>query len=206
MTTKPDKERRFTIEQIESIVAGAVSEAKALQQSSGSLPEVDQEGHSECPFAEDLYAKHEELRDKVQKRLAELNDCLTFVAERITKVGNDLVVVSTHEDRLNRDRPRAHFSEAEAQLAALYKRYLQLQERIKQAIQFVNDVLQEASTKRFPGKIPQKRPQSGGGAKASSAQTDHDPVGDGKSGADRELTALFEMKHNTEGEDYGDIH
>ncbi|MHC4116586.1 MAG: hypothetical protein ACYSWO_03655 [Planctomycetota bacterium] len=206
MTTKPDKEQPVTVEQIEGIVTEAVSDAKALQQSSGSLPKVDQDGHSECPFAEELYAKHEELRKKVQKRLPQLHECLTVVAEQITKYGNDLVVVSTHQDRLNRDRPRAHFSEAEAQLAALYKRYLQLQDRVEQAIHFVNDVLQEASTKRFPGKIPQKWPQSGGVAGASAAQTDPNPVGDGKSGADRELTALFEMKHNTESEDHDDIH
>lgn len=206
MKTKSDQEQPVTIEQIEGIVTGAVSDAKELQQSTGSLPKVDQDGHSECPFAEDWYANHEELRKKVQKRLPELHECLTVVAEQIRKYGNDLAVVSTHKDQLNRDRPRSHFSEAEAELAALYKRHLQLQDRLEQAILFVNDVLQEASTKQFPGKIPQKWPQLGGAPGAYAAQADPNPVDDGKSGADRELTALFDMKHNTEGEGYDGIH
>lgn len=206
MKTKADKEQPLTIQEMQGIVTAAVSDAKQLQQSTGSLPKVDQEGDSECPFAEELYAKHEELRKKVQQRIAELHECLGVVAEQIRKYGNDLVVVSTHEDELNRDRPRAHFSEAEAQLAAVYKRYLQLQNRIEQAILFINDVLEQASAKRFPGKIPQERPQLGGASGALAAQTDSNPVGDGKSGADRELTALFEMKLNPEDENCDGIH
>ncbi len=197
MTSSTNREQQLTIKEIESIVAGAVSDAQELQQSSGSLPNVDQEGNSECPFAEQLYAKHEELRKKVQRRLAELHECLAAIDEQITKYGHDLAVVSANKDRLNRDRPRAHFSEAEAELAGLYKRCLQVRDRVEQAILFVDEVLQQAATKRFPGRIPRDRPQWGGAAAGPGSSN---PVGDGKSGADRELAALFEMDRNTQGE------
>jgi len=196
MTGRPNDKQSITIKQIESIIATAVSNAQKLQQSSSSLPKVDEEGNSECPFAEQLYAKHEELRKKVQKALAKLHECLAVVDDKIRKYGHDLAVVSAHKDRLNRDRPREHFSEAEAELAALYKQCIQVRERVEEAIRFVDEVLQQAATKRFPGGFPRDRQQSGGPV---VGPVDPNPVGDGKSGADRELAELFETDRNKQG-------
>jgi len=196
MTGRKNDKQAITIKEIESIIGVAVMDAQKLQQSTGSLPNVDQEGNSECPFAEQLYAKHEELRKKVQWHLAKLHDCLAVVDDQIRKYGHDLAVVSAHKDRLNRDRPRDHFSEAEVQLATLYKRCLQVRGQVEEAIRFVDEVLQQAATKRFPGRLPRDRQQSGGPV---IGRGDPNPVGDGKSGADRELAELFEMDRSRQG-------
>jgi len=196
MTDRTNDQKPKTIKEIESIIGCAVLDAQKLQQSSGSLPNVDQEGDSECPFAEQLYAKHEELRKKVQRHLAKLHECLAVVDDQIREYGHDLAVVSAHKDRLNRDRPRDHFSEAEAELASLYKRCLQVRVRVEEAIRFVDEVLQQAATKRFPGRLPRDREQSGGPV---AGRGDPNPVGDGKSGADRELAELFEMDRSKQG-------
>jgi hypothetical protein len=194
MTSRTNDKQPITIKQIEDTVAQAVSDAQQLQRSTGSLPRVDQNGNSECPFAEQLYAKHEELRKKVQQRLAELHECLLAIDEQITGYGHDLAVVSSQKDRLNRDRPRAHFSEAEANLAGLYKRCLQVRDRIEQAILFLDEVLQQAATKRLPGRMPRDRQHWSG---ATVEPGSPNPVGDGKSGVDRELEALFEIDRRT---------
>jgi transposase len=136
-----------------------------------------------------MYAKHEELCAKLQGTLGEAHDYLVRVEDEITKLAHDLTVLSTHQDHLHRDRPRAHFSEAEAAIAALYNRYRRLRDRIVETIKYLDKVLQEASAKRFPGGIP--RQGSGGEDPVSGRQGPKEA--DTRAGADRELEELFEL-------------
>lgn len=151
-------EERVNIEHVDQILTSAKGKAEELSQSTHSLPPVNEDGSSDCEFAEEWYAKHEELRTDVQGLLAQVHEYLTAVEDEITKLSHDLAVISTHEDRLHRDAPRAHFSEAEAQVAALYNRYRQLRQQIIDTIVYIDQVLQDASTKRFPGGVPRKWP------------------------------------------------
>jgi len=182
-------EQRVNIEQVEQFLSAAKSKAEELSQSTHSLPPVNEDGSSECDFAEEQYAKHEELRTELQGLLAQAHEYLTAVEEAITQLGHDLAVISAHEDRLHRDTPRAHFSEAEARVAALYNRYRQLKAQIVETIEYIDQVLQEASIKRFPGGIPRKWPGLPATVPArTKAAESHAGVY-----AEQELDALFEM-------------
>lgn len=185
-------EQRVNIEQVGQFLKAAKSKAEELSECTHSLPPIDADGSSECDSAEELYAKHEELRTELQGLLAQAHEYLTAVEDEITKLGHDLAVISAHEDRLHRDAPRAHFSEAEARVAALYNRYRKLKGQIVETIKYVDQALQEASTKRFPGGIPRKWPgiqtRVPGPAKAAGSNTDVD--------AEQELDALFETDRN----------
>ena len=182
-------EERVNIGRAEQFLASAKSVAEAVDRSTHSLPRVNEDGSSDCGFAEELYARHEELHSKLQGLLGQAHEYLTAVEEEITKLAHDLTVLSTQQDRLHRDAPRSHFSEAEAAVAALYNRYQQLRDQIVETIQYLDQVLQEASTKRFPGRIPRQWPSLGG--TTSGPQS---PEGvDTRDTVDRELDELFEM-------------
>jgi hypothetical protein len=181
-------EQRVDIQEVETFVSAAKADAAELRQSTHSLPPVNQDGSSPCPWAEPLYAKHDELRNKLQSHLHQAREYLTAVESETTKCSHDLAVITVHEDRLHRDQPRAHFSEAEARVAALYKRYQHLQAQLKELITYLDKVIQEAAPWQFPGGLPRKWPDLG------TAPVRPKP-GDGDTGApsEQELDALFEM-------------
>ena len=103
-----------------------------------------------------MYAKKEEAQEEAQQCLPQLNMYRGWIGKEIGRCKNNLVVISAHQDMLNRDRPRRYFSEAESKLAALYKKLLTLREKIDQMIKKIQEALREAAQKQYPGKIPQK--------------------------------------------------
>jgi hypothetical protein len=182
--------RRINLGDVENCIAAARSRAEELLRAARSLPNVDEEGNSECPFAEELYAKKEKLQGEVEGLFKRLHECKADVEYLIDNCKRNLEVVSANEDMLHSDRPRAKFSEAEAALAVKYKAYVRLRERIEEAIKIVDKALREAVVKRYPGKIPEEWP----GAGFSPQPTDQDlqPAPE-QSSADKELDDLFEL-------------
>ena len=149
-------EETITIAEIEAFLQKAAKCVEELLRAASQLPKVDENGSSECPFAEELYAKKEEAQKKVQQCLPQLNIYRGWVGQEINRCKKNLVVISAHQDMLNRDRPRRYFSQAETKLAALYKKLLTLREKIDQMIKKIQEALREAAQKQYPGKIPQK--------------------------------------------------
>jgi phage host-nuclease inhibitor protein Gam len=182
--------RRINLTDVENCIRAARDRAGELLSAARSLPKVDDEGNSDCPVAEELYAKKEKLQQEVEGLFKRLHECKADVEYLIDNCKRNLAVVSANEDMLNSDRPRAKFSEAEAALAAKYKAYVRLRDRIEEAIKIVDKALREAAGKRYPGKIPEERP----GTRFSPQPTDPDrqPASE-RSGADKELDDLFEL-------------
>ncbi|MCX5674663.1 MAG: hypothetical protein NTX87_06610 [Planctomycetota bacterium] len=184
--------RQISLTDVESTIESARSRAEELLEAVRSLPVVDEEGNSECPFAEELYAKKEKLQAEVEGLFRRLHECKADVEYLIENCKRNLVVVSANEDMLNGDRARAMFSEAEAALAARYKACLLLRDRIVETIRFVDKVLREAVVKRYPGKIPEEWP----GTEFSRPATDQNQhLASERSGADKELDDLFQLDY-----------
>ena len=179
-----------SIQAIEQSIETVIGKAEALRSAVSSLPEVDKEGQSDCDFAEELYAKKEELQEQVRAGLQELAEHLRDVTQEMQKIKGDLAVVSAHQDQLNGDRAREHFSEAEVHLAALYKRYRKLRDRLEEVIEVVREVLEEAASKRWPLGKPRTRQEieCGDTDPPERLVPSYQPEG-----ADKELQDLIEM-------------
>lgn len=182
-------QEQLNIGQVEQFLALAGSKAQSLERSTGSLPPVDADGNSDCGFAEEWYAEHEALRTELQDILVQAHEYLTALEGEITKLAHDLAVLSAQEDRLHRDGPRAHFSEAEAKVADLYKCCRKLRHQLIDMIKYIDQLLQRASTKRFPGGIPRKWPGFEQDVSARHRQIETDTGNT----VERELDTLFEM-------------
>lgn len=179
------------IDEVEAYIQSALARAEDLFQAVHSLPNVDEQGDSECPFAEELYAKKEECQKEVQGCLSRLQGHLSAVEEAIARINGDQELVSAHGAQLHGDRAKGHFSQAEGELGALCKRYEKLRDRIEETIERIEEILAEAATKQFPGRQPRRWP--GGGGKGPNPPGEPTGQGPGGSGADQELEALFEL-------------
>lgn len=131
----------------ESLKALAEELVRAVRQ----LPRVEPDGTSECSFAEELYAKKEELEQQLRTRYGVLHSDLQFVESEIQRCKNNLVVVRARHDQLNGDRAREQFSQAEVELSDYYERCVQTRDRVQEAIQFVQGILDAAASKKYPG-------------------------------------------------------
>ena len=65
MARKPVEET-ITIAVIEAFLQKAAQCVQELLRAASQLPKIDENGSSECPFAEELYAKKEEAQKKAR--------------------------------------------------------------------------------------------------------------------------------------------
>ena len=154
--TKKPTEENITIPEIEQFLQFCAQCIEQLLLAVRQQPIVDKEGSSECPFAEELYAKKEEAQEKVSQCLKQLDKYSCWLTKEIGRCKNNMTVISAHQDKLNNDRPRKYFSDAEARLAALYKKLIRLLEKVKEMFIKAQEAIREAAQKQYPGKIPKK--------------------------------------------------
>ena len=156
MTRKDEKaSQEMCIADVEMHLSYAKSCIQELQCAVRRLPKVDKDGSSECPFAEDIYANKEDAQKQAVHCQSQLDKSLQWIEGQIHSCSNDLAVITAHESQLHKDRPRSHFSDAEAKLAAYYNRLVKLKETVKDAFKEVQEAIIQASQKQYPGKIPQ---------------------------------------------------
>jgi len=109
------------------------------------LPKVDEDGFSECPFAEQLYAKKEEAVTGAEHCLQKFYEYRDWIDEQLEKCQENLSVISSGKGSLNTDSPHDRLSEAEVQQEAFIKRLENLAEQIDEACEQLNEAIREAS-------------------------------------------------------------
>ena len=129
-----------------------------LDRSVHSLPSVDEKGNSECPFAEELYAKKEELQKTLEARLKDLFEMMKAVDAEIKRCGKNLAVVTAHQDRIHSETVRDQYSDEELKLAARIKQLTEIREQIQKAIKAVQEALAESKARYYPGSEPGEWP------------------------------------------------
>ena len=164
-----------------------------LLQAARVLPRVEEDGNSECPFAEELYAKKEEAQRDAEICLEKLGGNLAWVDDQIGHCENNLGTISSGQQQLNNDGAKDSFSEAEERLEAFREKLNELRDEIEEAMDKVDKALEESVPKRFPGKIPQENPQQSVPPTEPYSLPDSDSSQDDSSDADRHLSEMISM-------------
>ena len=152
------------------------------------LPKVNpDDGSSDCPFAETLYAKMEEKREIVQGLLEYLQGVQTTVNEAIQRCEKNKAVVGADQEQLHGEEAKDQYSEADSALAAEHKRLCELRDRIQQVMEVAHKALSMAAAKQFPGRKP--RDEFGNPVPPSP----RGPTPPWLPGTDEELDDLFEI-------------
>ena len=155
---KKEKEKTYSVGECKAIVQKVKSCVKALEQASGQLPKVNKDGYSECPFAEQLYAKKEDAQKEANACLKELDECAHWVTNEINRLTGNLTVITASKDILNTTSTKVRVEDAEIKVAALCMQFEEVQEAIKSTFEETQEAIQKASQKRFPGRIPREFP------------------------------------------------
>ena len=196
-------EEEIDISRISSTVQHAEGRVNKLIQTIMLLPKIDKEGSSECPFAEELYAKKEEEKKVVLGELNNLISCQKHVTEAIGQCNKNRSVIETGQQGLHGDKAKGKYSEAEQQLDAENRRLHQLRRQIDQVIEAARNALRLADLKKWPGEnepgAPGWAPNEPGNDETtlqdSSTSQPKGPImpATNRSPVDKELDNLFDI-------------
>lgn len=154
-----ENKKRITVAEVESFLTTAQGCIQELLMAARQLPNVDGDGNSECPFAEQLYAKKEEAQRKAQCYLEKLGEYQSWLEEQIGRCQANISTVSSGKSALSTDGPRDRLSDAEEKLSAFSKKLGKLFKKSEKVFRQMQSAIKEASQKQFPGRIPRKNPQ-----------------------------------------------
>lgn len=141
------------------LIQKAESLTKELLGAVRQLPRVNEEGSSECPFAEELYAKKEKVQKEAQSFLKELDEYSRWASDEITRYRDSLTVILAGKEALSNNNAINRFTEAEVKLAALARKLSRVRDQICEAFRRLQAAIKESSQKQFPGRIPREIPQ-----------------------------------------------
>ena len=130
------------------------------------LPDVDEDGHSECPFAEHIYAEKEEAEEVVTRLLENFHGYLQVIEKRLKECEINLRQIRADSTQLNSAEAREHYSAAEIAEIIENSVYMRQKRQVEDIIPRMEKALAEAAKKQYPGKKPEKSEGflSGGGS------------------------------------------
>lgn len=128
-----------------------------LEKAMASLPHVNDEQESECPFAEDLYAQKEELEQELIPKAEVLKRYMVGLENEVQRCRNNLARIQADYAKLNLQETSAHYSEAiEAQLQLL-RSATQDRDAVSIVLAKAEAVLKVSRTRKYPGRKPQRQ-------------------------------------------------
>ena len=134
-----------------------------LSKKTTELPKVDDEGNSECPFAEDLYAEKEEAIERVAEELNQLRRDREVVDQVVERHRRSLDVIRTDAGSLHSERAKEQYSFAGLSQEHSCREAIRCQNELSEIISWAENTLAMARSREFPGGKPQKkfRPPAG---------------------------------------------
>ena len=143
------------------------------------LPLVDDEGHSDCPFAEDLYAEKARWQEELQFLLGKLHEYQAGSQAEIRRCMRNQAVVEEDQRRLDGEHARDQYDQADDRVLSEYRQNRRARELLTAKIRVVASVLGEARERMFPGRRPRKpTPSFGAGLRPRGVDPELDDLFD----------------------------
>lgn len=118
------------------------------------LPEVDQKGRSECPFAERLYAAKDNAENEVTEQLEKLKKYPDALDKEISGCERNLNLIQADSSHLRLKEARKNYSHAEGSLEAHYKKAVRLKKMMLDLITRAKKDLRKTKAKKCPPGTP----------------------------------------------------
>jgi hypothetical protein len=150
----PEIHEEFSLSGVDPFIDNMNRLFEELRNKVKSLPQVDQEGHSECPFAEYLYAEKEKLTERVEKESKKLRPYLEVVEREIERCVSNLAQINADANSLFLDQAREEYARAKHAQELQYEKAVQQRGKLIGLIECAAKILAEARSKKFPTKKP----------------------------------------------------
>jgi len=160
---QPRGSEEFHLEHLDSFIHNMGKILDELREAVRILPKVDQDGSSECSFAEDLYAEKDEFIEKIEKESKKIQPYLRLAEKEIARCRGNLDRINADAKSLNRDEAKERYASAKRAQESQYNKAIQQRKGLMDLISRTEKTLALARSKNFPGRKPRKvfRPPAG---------------------------------------------
>ena len=138
------------------------------------LPKVDENGSSDCPLAENLYAKKQEMQEELHDHLGVLEHHQESLAEAGLRMEAGLEAIRSDGDSLHNEQAQDQYSVAAGHLDEALRECYQVQMELKQKVETVRMTLDltSARDRADPGPWGAKAGRSGGSDTGGASEID----------------------------------
>jgi len=126
-----------------------------LQQTYRVLPKVDKDGYSECPFAEDIYAKKQRHELEVANHLDRLKHEKNEVIKKIHALKNTLTIIDSDRESIHNLSAYEKYEQAEEKKRKEIKCLRAQLERLQLQINDLEILLGITGKKKWPNGNPE---------------------------------------------------
>lgn len=138
-------------------LASISKEVNDLETATSSLPYVKENGESECPFAESLYAKKEELEEQVSGKLNVLTGYLMELDAERLRCQKELDSIQEDYKTLNLQETSDHYAEAVLRQKEKIRSIHERKDAVSAVLVRAQAVLKRSKGRKFPGRKPQQQ-------------------------------------------------
>jgi len=128
---------------------------EGLRKAYDLLPKVDEEGYSECPFAEQLYAQKQEQQQELQQHLEKLKTDLAQTETDIQKCNSNASIVGSDQGQLHSQDVFERYEQAGDKLKSKLKQLHEKRTHIRLKIKDVEKLIAKANEKNWPDGEPE---------------------------------------------------
>jgi len=136
-----------------------------LEKAMTRLPNVSEDGDSDCHFARELYAKKQRLEQAVMLWVQELHRFLGYLRKEAARCLKNLEIIRADAKRLNLDETRRCYSEAESEQEREYRLAAEDRDAVYVVLKRAVAVLEVSTNRNCPDILPKTegsaRPDSG---------------------------------------------
>ena len=161
------------------------------------LPRVDENGNSECHFAEDLYAQKEEAVEKVRNYLNRLRRSIQLLEEELSGLHRNLSLIRKDGYSIHVQGAKDRYKNGMEALEKHINNNREKKNKILTLIYKAEEMLNMAETKRWPLGNPKERGQFTTSSSIPIKKMDHTMSGRGSSNSglslDNEVQNLFSL-------------
>jgi len=141
---------------LQNQLASISKEIEGLERATSGLPYVNEEGESECPFAEKLWAQKEELEKEVSGKLGVLsNHLMQLDAKRLSCI-KKMGKIQEDYKKLNIKETSDHYAEAVLRLTDDCHLFEEMKDAVGAVLVRAQAALKMSKKRKFPGRKPQQ--------------------------------------------------
>lgn len=149
--------RPQNLQDLKSAMASLESALEQLKTKVRTLPRVESDGSSECPFAANLYIDKEEATEKVNQRLQEVRGYLPLLEREIARCSHNLSTISADKGNLHDEKAIEQYQAALHAQQHHYQKAIDQKMTLLDLIKRVEQLLKGAEAKKYPGSTPERK-------------------------------------------------
>lgn len=137
-------------ESFDSKLYEAQRAVEVLHVKCNTLPKVDANGQSECPFAERCYAEKEAAAENVHRLISVFRSYLPAISAEVARIERDYMVTGATRDRLHGAEPTRKLTDAEREIEQWCDGVVEQGHQAAAMIEVMESAVTEADKKKWP--------------------------------------------------------